>query len=92
MIKKAENKKVTNDRTYGDRDSTRLKDVKMIRNNDVVRTWKLRQDESWDTIFRSKTKDGPVLSLGCQPCLKYHTKGVCYSDCRFIKSHKVLKD
>ena len=51
MIKKTDNKKITDNIKYGDRGNNRLKDVKMIQNNDIVCEWKLRQNESSDTIF-----------------------------------------
>jgi hypothetical protein len=57
------------------------------RNPALRKEWKLRQTENWDTIFRAKSHEGPILTLGCQPCLKYLVKGVCYSDCSLIKSH-----
>ena len=64
----------------------------MKKNEKVVKAWKLRQNEKWDTIFRSKTRDGPILLMDCQPCLKFHVKGVCYNDCAFVKSHVELTD
>ena len=70
---------------------TKKSSAEQIKNIAQDRTWKLRVDESWDTIFKNKSRDGPVLSFGSKPCLKYHSKGVCYSDCPFSSSHKQLK-
>ena len=62
----------------------------MVRNDNLVREWKVRVDEKWDTVFRSKSRNGPTLSIGCKPCLKYHAKGFCFDDCSLIKSHVTL--
>ena len=59
-------------------------------NDDQVRNWKLRQSETWNTVFKNKTRDGPTLSCGSKPCVKYHVKGLCYSDCPHISSHRSL--
>ena len=52
--------------------------------------WKLRQDESWDSVFKNKTNGGPILSMGCRLCLKFQSKGICYSDCAHRASHCVI--
>ena len=57
------------------------RDVKQERNEDMVKEWKVRQNEKWESVFRGKGNSGQKLSMGCYPCLKYHCKGVCYSDC-----------
>ena len=62
----------------------------MVRNNDINADWKLRNGETWNTVFRNKSADGPMLSLQCRPCLKYHVKGVCYEDCANKVSHCTL--
>ena len=62
----------------------------VIRNDNPTREWKVRSDEKWDTVFRSKARNGPNLSIGCQPCLKYHAKGFCFEDCSLAKSHTPL--
>ena len=62
----------------------------MVRNDHPVREWKLRNEEKWDTVFRSKSRNGPTLSIGSKPCLKYHAKGFCFDDCSLIKSHITL--
>ena len=64
----------------------------MVRNTNQVRDWKLRNDERWETVFRSKSRQGPTLSVGCKPCLKYHAKGFCFDDCALIKSHTDLNN
>ena len=53
---------------------------------------KLCQSESWDAIFMNKTNDSPFLSTGCRACLKFHVKGICYTDCRHKNSHKELNE
>ena len=62
--------------------------VESVKNQSQDKNWKLRVDESWNSTFKNKSKEGPTLSVGCKPCLKFHTKGLCYSDCPFVKSHK----
>ena len=62
------------------------------KNENVVKDWKLRNNETWGTVFRHKASEGPVLSLGCKPCLKFHVKGGCFSDCKLRKSHCQLVD
>ena len=57
----------------------------------MIQSWKLRQNEKWDTIFRGQSKAGPDLAGGYKPCLKYHVKGFCYEDCAFAKNHEEIK-
>jgi hypothetical protein len=64
----------------------------MVRNPNTNKEWKLRNDEKWETIFRGKSRYGPVLSTGGKPCLKYHAKGFCFEDCVFAHSHKKLNE
>ena len=64
--------------------------AEQVKNLSQVHGWKLRHNEKWDTIFKNKSRDGPQLSGGVKPCLKYHVKGVCYTDCPFRQSHKQL--
>ena len=63
-----------------------------IKNNAMVKNWKLRVNERWDNVFKNKSKESPLLSVGSKLCLKYHVKGICYSDCPFSSSHCVLID
>ena len=65
--------------------------AKRIVNPRIVPSWKLRQNEKWDTIFRGQSKSGPDLAGGYKPCLKYHVKGFCYDDCAFAKNHEEVK-
>ena len=65
--------------------------VEQVRNNNIDNAWKIRVNESWDTVFKNKSRDGPRLSCGSKPCLKYDVKGVCYTDCPFDAAHKELK-
>ena len=66
------------------------KQADVERNNSVLKDWKLRHSEKWETVLMDKTNEGPDLSLGCKSCLKYHVKGLCYSDYRHQSSHRVL--
>ena len=72
------------------KDPKKRKQVETITNKSQAPEWKLKQDEKWDVIFKGKTNDGPTLSYGCKPCLKYHVKGVCFSDCKHLRSHCIL--
>ena len=65
--------------------------IQMVRNTHSCADWKLRNSESWATVFRNKTIGGPMLSLQCRPCLKYHVKGLCYDDCMQKNSHCKLE-
>ena len=64
----------------------------MVRNPNQIEEWKVRNNENWDTIFRSKSRGGPTLSIGGKPCLKYHAKGFCFEDCTFLSTHKKLNE
>jgi hypothetical protein len=70
--------------------SKRQKKIEQVRNDKMVADWKLRQNEKWETVFRSKSRDSPTLSFGCAACLKFHVKGVCYTDCALLASHREL--
>ena len=71
-----------------DRKMKRVKQENLVNTNpNPVREWKLRANEQWATMFCNKTREGPMLSMGCQPCLKYHCKGTCFNDCRFQAAH-----
>ena len=48
------------------------------------------RNENWNQVFQSKSKEGPKLSCGTYPCLKWHVKGVCYTDCAFKRSNVKL--
>ena len=64
--------------------------TKLIKNTYVLGEVKLRENESWDTIFRGKSGEGPTLSFGGPGCCKYPTKGICFDDCTIKASHKHL--
>ena len=74
------------------REKKKQRKVEYIRNNNVPSDWKLRQGESWDTVFKDKTLRGPDLSCGAKFCLKYWVKGLCFSDCRQKCSHNPLNE
>ena len=59
-------------------------------NNNMLEEWKLRAGESYETVFKDKVKKGPILSMGCRGCHKFHNKGWCYPDCNNIASHTIL--
>ena len=63
----------------------------MVKNKKIVRDWKLKQDEKWNTVFQGKSRYDPNLSMVCPPCLKFYSTGVSYNDCNFAKSHVELK-
>ena len=67
------------------------KQAALERNNPVLKDWKLRNSEKWETFFMNKTNEGPDLSVRCKPCLKYHVKGLCYSNRIHQSSHLVLE-
>ena len=61
-------------------------------NRSQERDWKLRQNEQWESVFRHRSTDGPMLSMGCRPCLKYQCKGSCFEDCTNKASHVKLQN
>ena len=61
-----------------------------VRNSENVQEWRLRPNETWNTVFRNQTFNGPKLSMNCHPCLKYHVRGACFSDCKNRGSHCTL--
>ena len=63
-----------------------------IINNNILDSWKIRSNEKWETVFRHKSINGPLLSTGCHPCLKYQCKGWCFKDCANRASHVQLKN
>ena len=66
-------------------------EAEIERNSNMIAECKLKPNEAWNK-FVNKTNDGPLLSLGCKPCLKFHVKGFCYSDCSHRASHKGLNE
>ena len=70
--------------------SKKQKITNLIINENLKKELKLREQEKWESVFRGKSNDGPKLSLGCKPCLKFHVKGRCFDDCRNKNSHKIL--
>ena len=63
-----------------------------VNNPNILDAWKIRSNEKWETVFRHKSINGPVLSTGCHPCLKYQCKGWCFKDCANRASHTQLKN
>jgi hypothetical protein len=68
------------------------KETKRHVNRNQEKEWKIRPSEQWESVFRHRSTDGPELSMGCRPCLKYHCKGACFDDCTNKDSHVNLKD
>ena len=64
---------------------------KRMPNENPVTNWKLKDGESYETVFKDKVLGGPKLSMGCFGCHKFHNKLMCYSDCNNAASHCVLK-
>ena len=56
----------------------------------VVPAWKLRQNETWDTIIRRNLRAGPDLSSGCKPCLKNQVNFFATMTVRFF-NHEEIK-
>ena len=52
--------------------------------------WKLISNENYETVFKDKVKQGPILSMGCKGCYKFHNKYFCYSDYNNKDSHYKL--
>ena len=63
-----------------------------VMNSNILDAWKVCSDEKWETVFRHKSINGPLLSTGCHPCLKYQCKGWCFKDCANRSSHIQLKN
>ena len=83
--------KETEEKDTSDEGKRKKKKVaKQVKNPNPNSAWKTCMNEKWDTVFKNKTKDGPVLSCGVLGCLKYHGKMFCYDDCRWKASHCVL--
>ena len=64
---------------------------KIVTNDTVERDWKLKDGESWN-LWRHKVGGAPILSCNSRPCLKYHVRGSCFSDCTNRPSHKKLTE
>ena len=62
----------------------------VVRNSAPTQEWKIRPNETWNTVFKNQTFKGPMLSMQCHPCLKYHVRGACFSDCKNRASHLTL--
>ena len=73
-----------------DNKKKRKKQAERVKNLNPVCSWKLRLDETWENVFRNKTRDGPLLSMNCKPCLRWHAKLDCFDDCNNIASHTTL--
>ena len=72
-------------------DSPVIKEWTQMEKNDKVDSKnEARTTEQWNKVFGNKSKDGPVLSFGSKACVKYHSKGICYDDCFYRASHKLL--
>ena len=63
---------------------------KRVENNQMVKEWKLRPNESYDNVFKDKVKNRPILSMGCRGCHRFHNRGYCFDDCHNRDSHKNL--
>ena len=63
---------------------------KRVENNNMVDSWKLRPNESYDNVFKDKVKNGPFLSMRSRGCHKFHNRGYCFDDCHNKDSHKKL--
>ena len=61
-----------------------------VTNKNIDKGWKLRAGESYEKVFAGQVRDGPLLSMGCAGCHRYHNKGYCWEECPFALSHKKL--
>lgn len=61
-------------------------------NENRVQEWKLCPGESFNTVFKHRVIDGPMFSIGCKGCHKWHNKGFCFDDCPNEKSHTDLNE
>ena len=59
----------------------------MVSNDNMVEEWRLRAGEGYDTVFRNKVKNGPILSIGCRGCHKFRNKDCRYPNCRNSASY-----
>ena len=66
------------------------KAAQMEKNMSVDSRCMTRNTEQWNKVFGNKSSGGPVLSFGSKACCKYHSKGICYDDCYYKSSHKLL--
>ena len=90
VVKELDNKK--DSREEGSQ--KKQKQVKAVTNENQIQNWKLRSNENWDRTFGGMKKaqaNFPKLSVGCFPCLKWHVRGYCWSDCYDKKSHQILQ-
>ena len=58
----------------------------------MAEEWKLRSGENYDTIFKDRIKQGPILTMECKRYHKYHNKGWCFPDCNNKESHRKLSE
>ena len=91
-VKKIKGKDADKKEEEESREKKKQRKVDYIKNNNVPSEWKLRQGESWDTVFKGKTLSGPEMSCGAKFCLKYWVKGMCFSDYRQKCSHNPLSE
>ena len=91
-----ENEKASNSTTYGKRDDDDQRNSKKInigsvKNRNNVEDWKSRPGNKLDVSFAQKVRDArDLVDIKCEPCLKLHTKGIGYRDCKHRKSHRKL--
>ena len=64
--------------------------VEYVGNNQMDPTWKLRKGERYEAVFQNKVLKGPMLTMGCKGCHRWHNKGMCFKGCANEDSHKQL--
>ena len=72
-------------------DKERKDRASAMRNSAPAQEWKLSSQETWNTMFCNQTFKGPMLSMQCHPCLKYHVRGACSGNCKNKASHCTLR-
>ena len=84
-------KKLTSISQDENNSNKKQRETKRHVNRNPEKEWKIRPSEQWESVFRHRSTEGPELSMGCRPCLKYQCKGACFDDCTNKDSHVNLK-
>ena len=64
------------------------KEDRFVRNEDQCPAFKLKDNEKWKDFCGAFVDERPDWSdSGVKMCARFHIKGDCFSDCRYIDSH-----
>ncbi len=70
----------------GDNNKTR----KYIKNNHMIAEFRMKEGEDWRQDLEGKNiKDRPKWNDNCYMCVRWFTKGDCFTDCNSKDSHVV---